>query len=349
MSMKEIADRVGVSVATVSRVLNDPDHRCSCRDEILQVAQDLNYAPNAAARNLKLGVRDEEDTKFLAILMTRADAAGVDPFFTELIRCVESEIHRTACILTKVVYRSIFSDDRTCDASDVQALVDEVTSADGHKPDGIIIVGKCAPLALEQLSQHIAGIVSINRNSANYLVDEVHCDGRRIAELACEYLIGLGHTQIGYVGALHSETRYEGYEATMKVHGLQIDEESICEVGLSEAEGFEAMEKIMSSPNPPTGIYCANDIIAVGLLKYLWQHRNQGYSPSIIASDDIEESQLTKPMLTTVHLPREEMARFALRLLVDRIDGGHQSVVKLQVEGSLMERCSCSSPEEARD
>ena len=69
------------------------------------------------------------------------------------------------------------------------------------------------------------------------------------------------------------------------------------------------MEKLLKSEDCPTGIYCANDITAVGMLKYLRRCRNLYFTPSIIASDDIEEAQYTKPMLTTVGLPKEEMGR----------------------------------------
>lgn len=67
----------------------------------------------------------------------------------------------------------------------------------------------------------------------------------------------------------------------------------------------------------------------------------------IISSDDIEEAQFTKPMLTTVHLPKDEMARFALHLLLDRMKGGHKSVVRMELEGKLMVRNSCADVAES--
>ena len=107
-------------------------------------------------------------------------------------------------------------------------------------------------------------------------------------------------------------------------------------------EGFEAMEKLLKSEDCPTGIYCANDITAVGMLKCLQRCRNLYFTPSIIASDDIEEAQYTKPMLTTVGLPKEEMGRFALYLLLDRMKGGHSGVVRMELSGKLLVRNSCS-------
>ena len=90
--------------------------------------------------------------------------------------------------------------------------------------------------------------------------------------------------------------------------------EYVIETKQTEAEGYEAMEKFFQSDDMPTGIYCANDISAIGMLKCLNKFRNRYYMPSIISSDDIQEAQFTKPMLTTVSLPKEDMGKFALYL-----------------------------------
>ena len=123
--------------------------------------------------------------------------------------------------------------------------------------------------------------------------------------------------------------------------------EYVVETDQTEREGYEAMEKLLKSEDCPTGIYCANDITAVGILKYLRKCRNLYFTPSIIASDDIEEAQFTKPMLTTVGLPKEEMGRFALYLLLDRMKGGHSGVVRMELSGKLLVRNSCSHVSES--
>ena len=101
------------------------------------------------------------------------------------------------------------------------------------------------------------------------------------------------------------------------------------------------MEYFASLDDPPTGIYCANDILAVGMLGAMNRRRSRGYMPSVISSDDIETAQYTKPMLTTVSLPKNEMVRFALMLLLDRIKGGHRTISRIEVEGTLVIRESC--------
>ena len=95
--------------------------------------------------------------------------------------------------------------------------------------------------------------------------------------------------------------------------------EYVIETYQTEKEGFQTMQKFLKLKEPPTGIYCANDITAIGMLKCLNRYSSILYRPSIISCDDIEEGQFIKPMLSTVQLPKENMARFALFVLLDRI------------------------------
>ena len=351
MSIKKIAEKAGVSPATVSRVLNNPNYKCSVsglRDKIWKTAIEMNYVPNEAARNLKKGVSaKQEKTWYINILMTRTDSSTTDPFFAELLRVIESEIHDKNCILSKVWYMSVFSDDRKCRRENLDRLIDGMYDEVEGKRDGLIIIGRCNKEALKKLNKKYKSVVSVNRNSTNYEVDEVLCDGKKIAAAAVEYLISLGHKNIGYIGQCHSEDRYNGYLETLKKHDLDVIPEYVIETKQTEAEGYEAMEKFFQSDDMPTGIYCDNDISAIGMLKCLNKFRNRYYMPSIISSDDIQEAQFTRPMLTTVSLPKEDMGKFALYLLLDRLKGGHSGIVRMELEGRLMIRNSCSSVEDS--
>ncbi len=351
MSIKKIAEKAGVSPATVSRVLNNPNYTCSVsglRDKIWKTAIEMNYVPNEAARNLKKGVSaKQEKTWYINILMTRTDSSTTDPFFAELLRVIESEIHDKNCILSKVWYMSVFSDDRKCRRENLDRLIDGMYDEVEGKRDGLIIIGRCNKEALKKLNKKYKSVVSVNRNSTNYEVDEVLCDGKKIAAAAVEYLISLGHKNIGYIGQCHSEDRYNGYLETLKKHDLDVIPEYVIETKQTEAEGYEAMEKFFQSDDMPTGIYCANDISAIGMLKCLNKFRNRYYMPSIISSDDIQEAQFTRPMLTTVSLPKGDMGKFALYLLLDRLKGGHSGIVRMELEGRLMIRNSCSSVEDS--
>jgi DNA-binding LacI/PurR family transcriptional regulator len=351
MSIKKIAKKVGVSPSTVSRVLNNPNYRCSTqglRDEIWKVAIELNYTPNEAARNLKMGVTpNEEKLYYINVLMTRMDSDESDPFFTELLHIIESEIHKNMCTLSKVWYKSVFSDERKNRGENFDRIVCQMYEETKGKCDGLIIIGKCNKEALKKLTKKYKNIVSINRNSTNYEIDEVVCDGSKIASIAVEYLIQLGHRNIAYVGACHNEARYNGYIRTLKKYEIDLVPDYIVETKQTEERGYEIMREFLFSEDCPTGIYCANDIMAIGMLKCLGKFKNRYYMPSVISSDDIEQAQYTTPMLTTVRLPKEEMGKFAMYLLLDRIKGGHKGVVKTELEGKLMIRSSCTPVEES--
>ncbi len=349
MSIKEIAKLAGVSPSTVSRILNNPTYKPSSpeiREKVWRIAIENNYTPNEAARNLKRGSDNKKRKNYyVTILMTRMDSAHVDPFFDELLRIVETEIHKNNCILSRIWYNSIFSDDKRCRRESLDRLIESMyTEAEGQC-NGLIIIGKCNKNAAMKLKKVFKNVVCINRNASIYHIDEVVCDGEKLAEIAVNYLISLGHSNIAYVGNCHNEARYKGYIKTLQKNEIEPELSYIIETKQTEAEGYEAMKKILTKEECPTGIYCSNDITAVGMLKYLNQHRHF-YTPSIISTDDIEEAQNTNPMLTTVKVPKEEMGKFALMLLLDKMKHGHTSSVRMELEGKLMVRNSCTPVED---
>lgn len=343
MSIKKIAEKVGVSVSTVSRVLSRPDYKCSSkelREQIFEAAREMNYVPNESAKNLRSGNCRQSEPHRICILVTRTASSDTDPFFNELLGIIQTEINKNMCMLVRIWYRPEFSDEAKCASINIKQSVKELYNEED--PDGIIIVGKCCRQAIKQLKTQWKNLVSVNRNSTNYEIDEVLCDGRKIAASAVEYLIRLGHRKIAYVGECHSESRFIGYQETLLKNNIEADIDFMIQTGLSENDGYLAMEKIIRMQNRPTGIYCANDIIAIGMLKSLNKYGSRYYNPSIISSDDIAEARYTKPMLTTISLPKEEMAKFAVYLLLDRMNGGHSSVARTELESNLVIRSSCS-------
>lgn len=345
MSLKKIAEMTGVSVSTVGRILNDPSRKCSSeetRQKVLEAARMINYIPNASARSLRSGGgRNEDRIYHINILLTRFVHEAADPFYDELLMLLERELRTSGCIVGNVWRCSEFSDDKAVRGDNLTDLVESLYKDSERRSDGLIIVGKVTSRALKQLKTKEKNIVSINRNSTNYEVDEVLCDGSRIAQTAVGYLAKLGHTKIGYVGDCHSESRFMGYQAALTNYHLSPDIDYIYDTTPNEANGISAMEYFSGLADPPSGIYCANDILAVGMLKAMNRRRSKVYSPSIISNDDIDAAQYTKPMLTTIALPKNEMVRFALMLLLDRIKGGHRIVSRLEVEGTLIIRESC--------
>lgn len=351
MSIKDIAARAGVSPSTVSRVLNNPTHRCSTtglRDRIWQIAREEHYLPNEAARTLKLGSGSSEKAWRIDALLTRSPRQSDDAFFGELLRTVETETHRQRCVLANVWRLSALSGARGVRRGAIERELSRILEPNEDRADGLVVIGKCEPHALARLRDAYGRrVVSIGRNSVNYLVDEVLCDGEEVAHLATKYLIDLGHRRIGYVGDCKNESRYRGYRKALEAHGLELDVRDVIECNHTEAAGYRAMERLMQREDAPTGLFCATDAVAIGLLRCREQFQGRYYAPSVVSSDDVEAAQFCTPALTTVHLPCRDMGRYALRLLVDRIGGGHSDSVRLELRGRLVERDSCASPAEA--
>ena len=158
---------------------------------------------------------------------------------------------------------------------------------------------------------------------------------RKIALTAVDYLISCGHQKIGYVEDCHI-----GYQEALIHHGIAPDIDDVYDIMPNEKNGYHAMAYFSKLETPPTAFYCENDILAIGMLKYLAQSKKWYYHPSIISSDNIVESQYTTPMLTTVPLPKAEMAHLAIQILTDRMDGGHKAIVKTELQSTLIIRQS---------
>ena len=122
-----------------------------------------------------------EKTYYINVLITRTDGANVDPFFDALLRVIETEIHRSNCILANIWYRSIFSDDKRCARESIKTIVEQMQQESVQKADGLIVIGKCNKEALLEMRQYYHSVVCVNRNATNGLTDEVVCDGHKIA------------------------------------------------------------------------------------------------------------------------------------------------------------------------
>ena len=341
MSLKEISELTGVSISTVGRILRDPRHKCPAdvRKKVLEAARSTGYVPNSAAKSLRSGKDTGEKLYSADIFLTRSDTESADPFYDELLMLTERELRAKGCVIAGVRQFSEFSSDSA--AANMDKRIDTYFSERDTHSDGVVVIGKCSVRALKLLRNHTKNIVVISRDSSVRDSDVVICDGKKLAESAVEHLTSLGHTKIGYVGNCHNESRFAGYQSAMLKAGLVPDIDHIYDTSPNEQNGILAAEYFTKLSEPPTGIYCANDIIAVGFLRFLQKRRVKIWEPSVISCDDIEQAQFTTPMLTTMALPKEEMAHFAIMLLLDRINGGHKLFSGLELEGTMMIRSSC--------
>ena len=354
MSIKRIAELAGTSPSTVSRVLNNPGHFCQTpglSEQIWKIAGELNYLPNPAARALRKGERKPSSPLTVDFFLTRFDSMDQDPFFQELFRCLQKELQQTQCLLGEVLSTADIWNLGTETYCTVPYKTMEKIHQEKTTPSpafisrkenaGLILLGKCPQELIPLLKKRYAYLAGIDRNPTDFQYDEVICSGEAAAKIAVEHLISLGHRKIAYIGDCTYESRYIGYYQALLAHQIPLDYQFIHPSKQTEEEGFHIMNTILSSLERPTAIFCANDCTAIGVLKALKRTRKHP-DISVISIDNIEASAHTTPMLTTIDIPKQEMAHLALLSLLEQQKGAHRECVRIELPCRLLERESCN-------
>lgn len=326
MSLKKIAEITGTSTSTVSRVLNNSYDTCASEElkaRIWKAAHEINYVPNSHARNLKQGSLPDQKTLRISVLLARVASLEIDLFFKELYRNLEIAIFQKGFIMNEMISS------------------ENMSSADFTQCDGVIILGRCSGQLLEEIEKQNKNIIGIWRNAMNFEIDEIVCDGRKAAETAISYLVRLGHKKIGYIGDCSYENRYVGYTEAMIREHLALDYTHIIPTNQTREEGAKAM-KLLLEQGKISAVLCANDMTAIGALETLKAQRKKNRQQiSVISIDDIAEAQNTTPLLTTIRVPRADMAHMAVQVLEDRINHGHTEHLRIEFPCRIIERSSC--------
>ena len=337
MTLKDIAARVGVSVSTVSRVINNKDTKAASQelqDKIWAIVQETGYIPNAAARSLKLGegsIPSNKDTKGIACIVARSENAIDEPFFMGLSRAIEKEAFKLGYNL-----RYTFS------AFDLNSLTTS-NIISNTKVDGVIVLGRFDSNLSTFLKKHYKNIVYCGLNSIDYSYDQIICDGYKASISAVKHLASLKHTNIGYIGEVNNEARYKGYSSALKELALPINHRAIINAPLTTNGGYRGAKELLKGDSKVTAIFCANDITAIGALKALKEaNLRVPEDISIISIDDIDMAQYVSPMLTTIHIPIDELGKLTAKTLIDRIEHGHNLPIKIDVPFSISKRESCT-------
>jgi DNA-binding LacI/PurR family transcriptional regulator len=350
MSVKEIAKRAGTSTATVSRVLTDPEYRCrsfELQQRIWEIAQEINYIPNEAARALKKGENSSEVKEYyINVLITRSGDSETDPFFEEVLRLLTSELLRKSCIIANIWRMPNLTNDSTASVAAINEDVKKILAQSKNKNDGLVFLGKSKDKIYKTMSENFKAIVSVQRNRPSYLIDEVLGNGERIGRRSVEYLYSLGHRKIAYVGDTETDMCFRGYMEAIRELGIGYNVNYVLEASRKSEEGQDILRRIMSLKDGPTAIYCPCDFVAISMINALKRYRKISYTPSIISSDGIEDDKYCKPMLTSLELPKETMVKYAVYLLLDRLNGGHKLATHVEVESQLIVRDSCTTLEE---
>lgn len=313
MTIKDIAQRCGVSVSTVSRVLNNhPDVSETVRSQVLEVVKAVHYVPNGSARDL---------------VKTKSDAIGLvvrgvgNAFYTDVIQAIEAAVRQAGYTL---VLHQIHSEDNE--------LLAGAELARSKKLRGVILLGGRFDYDRESIAAlGVPFVCCTFTNRFGALGEDdyasVSIDDRKEAYRAVELLIEHGHRRIAILldsttDSSIAELRYRGYCEALADHGIVLDPELVQETGDYEMDAAYAGTKRLLERTNFTAIFAIADTMAMAAIKALHEAgKRVPEDCSIIAIDGIPVSAYSIPTLTTLVQPREEMGREAARILLEMIEG----------------------------
>lgn len=343
MTLKEIAKEANVSISTVSRVINHKNTKAASpevQERIWKIVRESGYTPNASARSLKLGqdVRLTENVpKSISCIFARSNTNVTDPFFSQIAKSIEQEAFKSNYFI-----RHSFT------ALDIENP--EILQQLKQFPsDGAVILGRYDRQLLNFFTEYYKNVIYTGLNPMGPQYDQVVCEGSDIAITAISYLLEMGHTKIGYVGEHKNEVRFNGYKEAMAKLGLPFYQRNTANVNQTPDGGYKGANLLIKHKADITAIFCANDSTAIGVIHAL---KENGFripeDISVISVDDIDTAQYLSPMLTTVHIPMEDLGKMTAKILIDRINGGHRLPIKTVLPFYIAKRDSCSKPEYGR-
>lgn len=333
-TIKDVARLAGVSVATVSRVINDsPKASDTSRQAVQSAMEQLNYHPNANARALA-----QQNTETIGLVV--GDVS--DPFFGAMVKAVEQVAYRTGNFL--LIGNGYHNEQKERQA--IEQLI-------RHRCAALVVHAKTIPDdELTGLMKQIPGMVLINRILPGFEKRCVALDDRYGAWLATRHLISQGHTRIGYVCSNHpisdAEDRLRGYYDALKEHGLPCNERLVSYAEPDESGGEQAITELLGRGRNFTAVACYNDSMAAGALGVLNDNGIEVPGDiSIIGFDDVLISRYVRPRLTTVRYPIVTMATQAAELAMSLAENRPVPEVTYLFSPTLVRRHSVTAPSES--
>jgi len=336
VTLKDIAQRVGVSVTTVSRALGGYDDVAEAtRERVLHAAEELGYYPSATARQLQ-----KQRTDTIGFVIPTFGPRFSDPYFSELLAGIGNEAARHNFDLLV----STRSPDSPEEKEAYRRLVD------GRRVDGMLVVRtRIEDFRLSYLMQRDFLFVAFGRSHANEDFPYLDVDGQKGLRDAIQHLIDLGHERIAYISAPLNLTfathRLAGYKQALQENGLACDENMVIVEHLTEEDGYQAAHRLLSLSNPPTAIAVANDLMALGAMRAAHERGLEvGHDVAITGFDDIPLAAHAHPPLTTVRQPIYEIGRRVCRMLIQVIKGEPLAERHILLEPTLVIRESSGAP-----
>lgn len=324
-TIEDVAKLAGVSIATVSRVVHNPEKVSeSTRKKVRAAIAQSGYTPNAMARNLR-----RRTSKMILVLLPDIG----NPFFANILSGIESVARQEG-------YGILIGNTD----NDPEKEEFYLTYLRSNQADGVILLTGHLPYgSKEEDVPSLPPMIAISERMATPAIPFVGIDNVAAARMATEHLISIGHKEIAHImgpsGNVLSVDRLQGYRYALLAAGLPIREELILEGDFSIEGGRAAVERLFIRDEAPTAFFCANDEMAIGVILGLTK---RGYRVpdefSVIGFDDIPFASCTTPSLTTVQQPRRQMGEVAMRRLIDQFENGRSDFEPVFLHTDLVVR-----------
>lgn len=311
-TMKRIAAELGVSITTVSKVLNNrEDIGHATRARVLAKVAELGYQPNAVARSLTL-----RRTHTLGVVIPDL----MHSFFVEIVAGLET----VASARGYGILLCSSSEDPVKERQELEMLRQ-------RQVDGIVLGSANATGntdLLQQLSSAGMGLVMVDRDDhEDVACDRVVTDDEEVGRLAAAHLLAQGRRAIAHITGtpvVHARRRATGFRAALRKAGVKVAPEWIVRGGFKEADGYRAMQKLLALPKSARvdAVFAANDPSAIGAMKAIWDAGLRVPDDiAVVGAGDIALGDMLRVPLTTVSWSREDQGKAAAGLLLERIEG----------------------------
>ena len=326
-TLKAIAKHVGVSISTVSRVINNDLSRNihpETKRKVWEAVKELNYKPNQNAINLVTQKKEvmKKTMKIGCLMQYPQLQEKNDPYYSPIFFGISKTLFEHK-------YQLVFIDSipESLEESELYHLINPDTM------DGIIIIGNIEEKVISFIKNRIHYIVALDITEAKeYGISQVDYDRQSASKEAIKHLVNQGHKKIGFIGGgikyqssdLSLEERFIGYKKALNELKLEENNEWIINSKWSPSVSYKEMKQILQleKKDRPTAMFCASDSMAIAAMRaVIEQHLKIPEDMAFVGIDNIEMSLYSNPPLTTIDIPKFEMGSMAVRVLLNQIDG----------------------------
>ncbi|CDQ19096.1 LacI family DNA-binding transcriptional regulator [Halobacillus karajensis] len=327
--MSDVARLAGVSTATVSRVLRNPDAvKTGTKEKVLEAIHQLNYQPNMLARHFR-----RTETKTILVLVPNI----INTVFAEIVGGIEEQASKNG-------YRVLLRNT----ARKLEREYGSIEHLKQRQVDGMIMLSpQLDEATLNEISSQFP-IVLATANLETPKIPFVSIDNVSSSYKATEHLIRLGHKKVGHItgpmDSLLSRHRNEGYRKALGDYGLDIDEQLVRRGHFSYESGFEQMMDMLGQNHVPTAVFAPSDEMAIGIINAAKEHQLRiPEDLAVVGFDNIRFASMFNPSLTTIAQPLFKMGQRSMELLLKKLNGESISQTEHLLPDELIIRDSCGA------